>query len=139
MDQVRKTVSNVAFLGSIHEGIPVRDEASLRDCVRFYTEVLGLKVLPRPTLPAPGAWLGDEANKVQFHLIVTESDHVPGPDAAISATGRHTAWMVRDLNALRERLRTLGVLFEERVGLVASDQIFVKDPEGHTWEFQEPK
>jgi len=137
MDQ--NSVPTFAFLGSLHEGIPVRDEASLRDCVRFYTEVLGLKILPRPNLPVPGAWLGDASDTVQFHLIVSDRDYSPGPDAAISATGRHTAWIVRDLNALRERLRTLGVPYEERVGLVASDQVFVKDPEGHTWEFQEPK
>jgi len=126
------------FMGSIHEGIPVPDEDSLQACVRFFTEVLGLKMLPRPKLPAPGAWLGDQDNTVQFHLIVTDKDYAPGPDAAISATGRHTAWMVRDLDALRERLRALGVPYEERVGLVASDQLFVKDPQGHTWEFQEP-
>lgn len=138
MDTVRNSAPTIAFLGSIHEGIPVRNEDSLKDCVRFYTEVLGLKILPRPKLPAPGAWLGDEDNTVQFHLIVTDTDYMPGPDAAVSATGRHTAWMVRDLNALRERLRALGVPYEERVGLVASDQLFVKDPEGHTWEFQEP-
>lgn len=137
MDQNR--VPTFAFLGSLHEGIPVRSEASLRDCVRFYTEVLGLKILPRPNLPVPGAWLGDENDTVQFHLIVSDGDYSPGPDAEISATGRHTAWVVRDLKALRERLHVLGIAYEERVGLVASDQVFVKDPEGHTWEFQEPK
>ena len=139
MDTVQKRVPKLAFLGCIHEGIPVRNEDSLQACVRFYTEVLGLKILPRPNLPAAGAWLGDEDNAVQFHLIVTEGDYTPGPDAAVSATGRHTAWMVRDLDALRERLRALGVHYEERVGLVASDQLFVKDPQGHIWEFQEPK
>ncbi len=124
------------FLGSVHEGIPVRN---LEASVRFYTEVLGLKLLPRPNLPGPGAWLGDEDNTVQFHLIVTEKDYRPGPDAPISATGRHTAWMVKDLNALRERFKALGIPYEEVSGFSASDQVFVKDPEGHTWEFQEPR
>ena len=124
------------FLGSIHEGIPVR---SLEASVRFYTEVLGLKLLPRPNLPGPGAWLGDDDNTVQFHLIVTEKDYRPGPDAPISATGRHTAWMVKDLRLLRERFKALGVPYEEVSGFIASDQVFVKDPEGHTWEFQEPR
>ncbi len=124
------------FLGPIHEGIPV---SNLDAAIRFYTEVLGLKLLPRPNLPGPGAWLGDEDNTVQFHLIVTEKDYRPGPDAPISATGRHTAWMVKDLNVLRERFQALGIPYEQVSGYIASDQVFVKDPEGHTWEFQEPR
>ncbi|OGA10459.1 MAG: hypothetical protein A3G26_08930 [Betaproteobacteria bacterium RIFCSPLOWO2_12_FULL_65_110] len=139
MTTAQNRVPGLAFLGSIHEGIPVRNEEGLQACVRFYTEVLGLKILPRPNLPMAGAWLGDEDNTVQFHLIVTDKDYTPGPGVAISATGRHTAWMVRDLEAFRERMRALGVPYEERVGLVASDQLFVKDPQGYTWEFQEPK
>jgi catechol 2,3-dioxygenase-like lactoylglutathione lyase family enzyme len=131
-----KVLPKLAFLGSNHEGIPVRD---LECSVRFYTEVLGLKLLPRPKVLGPGAWLGDEGKTVQFHLIVTDRDYRPGPDAPISATGRHTAWMVRDLGALRERLTALGVHYEQTSGIVASEQVFVKDPEGHVWEFQEPK
>ena len=43
------------LVGTIHEGIPVRDlDASLK----FYVDVLGLQPLPRPKLPVPGAWLG---------------------------------------------------------------------------------
>ena len=42
MDTVGNRVPDLAFLGSVHEGIPVRDEDSLQSCVRFYTEVLGL-------------------------------------------------------------------------------------------------
>jgi glyoxylase I family protein len=126
----------VIFLGPVHEGIPVRD---LEASVKFYTEVLGLKLLPRPQLPGPGAWLGDVNNTVQFHLIVTEHDYRPGPDAPISATGRHTAWLVQDLDAFRARMRALGVHYREAKGYIASDQVFIKDPEGHTWEFQEPR
>lgn len=139
MDGNKNDAPALVFLGSIHEGIPVRDVAQLERCVKFYTEVLGLKLLPRPKLPAAGAWLGDADNTVQFHLIVTERDYRPGPDAAISATGRHTAWMVKDLNVFRARMKAVGQPFEERTGLIASDQLFVKDPEGHTWEFQEPR
>jgi catechol 2,3-dioxygenase-like lactoylglutathione lyase family enzyme len=139
VDGTEGNVPKLAWIGSMHEGIPVKSEESLEKCVRFYTEVLGLKLLPRPKLPAAGAWLGDEDNTVQFHLIVTGKDFTPGADAAISATGRHTAWMVKDLNAFRGRMKALGVHYEERTGLVQSDQLFVKDPEGHTWEFQEPK
>ncbi len=136
MDGTKKDLPPLVYLGSVHEGIPVRD---LDRAVKFYTEVLGLKLLPRPKLPGPGAWLGDEDNTVQFHLIVTEKDYIPGPDAPRTPTGRHTAWMVKDLNAFRERMKALGVDYGELKGIISSDQLFVKDPEGHTWEFQEPK
>ena len=95
MDGTQKDLPALVYLGSVHEGIPVRD---LDRAVKFYTEVLGLKLLPRPNLPAPGAWLGDADNTVQFHLIVTEKDYIPGPEAPMTPTGRHTAWMVKDLN-----------------------------------------
>ena len=124
------------YLGAIHEGIPVRN---LDAALKFYTEVLGLKLLPRPKLPGPGAWLGDEDNTVQFHLIVTDKDYIPGSDARMSPTGRHTAWMVRSLDDFRARMRKLGVEYQTLGGIINSDQLFVKDPEGHTWEFQEPK
>ena len=54
------------FGGSIHEGIPVSTE-KLDECIKFYTEVLGLKLLPRPKALdqfGPGAWLGDEDDTV---------------------------------------------------------------------------
>jgi len=132
----RTDLPALQYLGPIHEGIPVRN---LEESVKFYIEVLGLRLLPRPALPGPGAWLGDADNTVQFHLIVTEKDYRPGPDAPISATGRHTAWMVKDLDAFRARMHALGITYREAKGNVASDQVFVKDPEGHTWEFQEPR
>jgi catechol 2,3-dioxygenase-like lactoylglutathione lyase family enzyme len=125
-----------AFVGSVHEGIPVHDaEVALK----FYTEVLGLKVLPRPSVLGPGYWLGDENDTVQFHIIQSDKDVKPGPDAAISPTGRHTAWVVRSLEPFRERLRQLGVEFKELPpgSIVPSAQLFIKDPDGHTWEFQE--
>jgi glyoxylase I family protein len=130
------TVPALRYLGAIHEGIPVKN---LEASVKFYTEVLGLKLLPRPNLPGPGAWLGDEDNTVQFHLIVTQKDYIPGPEAKMSPTGRHTAWMVRSLDDFRARMERLGVPYHTLKGVIASDQLFVVDPEGHTWEFQEPK
>ncbi len=47
--------------------------------------------------------------------------------------------MVQSLDALRSRLRELGIKYNQLDGVVASDQVFVKDPAGFTWEFQEPR
>ncbi len=130
----------ISFVGFIHEGVPC-SLANLDACIKFYQDVLGLKLLPRPKAldeRAPGAWLGDADDRVQFHLIATEHEYRPGADARISATGRHTAWMVKDLGAFRARMRAKGIHFDEVTGLIGGAQLFIKDPEGHTWEFQEP-
>lgn len=131
---------SIGFVGFIHEGVPCRLE-NLDACIKFYVDVLGLKLLPRPKAldeRAPGAWLGDADNTVQFHLIATDYEYLPGSDAKISPTGRHTAWMVKDLSAFRGRMQALGIHCDEVTGLIGGAQLFIKDPEGHTWEFQEP-
>lgn len=133
----------VKWLGAMHEGVPCKRK-DLEACIRFYQEVLGLKLLPRPKrldeimgYTPSGAWLGDEDNRVQFHLIAKDDEWCPGADAPMSPTGRHTAWRVKDLDAFRARLRELGVKYDQLDGVVASDQVFVKDPAGFTWEFQQ--
>src|SRR5581483_6582055 len=58
---------------SLHEGFPVKDaEASLK----FYTEVLGMTVYPRPNL-GPGYWVGTPDGAVQFHIIQTDDEYRP--------------------------------------------------------------
>ena len=137
----RTDLPAVDFIGFIHEGIPCRRK-NLEACIRFYQDVLGLKLLPRPKIlderGVPGAWMGDQANTVQFHLIAKDDEHTPGGEARITPAGRHTAWMVKDLAAFRARMKGLGIYHEEASGIVSGLQLFIKDPEGHTWEFQEP-
>jgi catechol 2,3-dioxygenase-like lactoylglutathione lyase family enzyme len=136
------SLPGIQYLGSMHEGIPVGTK-NLAACVKFYTDVLGLKLLPRPKALddlGPGAWLGDTDNTVQFHLIATERDYKPGPGAKYSPTGRHTAWLVKDIEAFRARMHALDIPYGEAKNLLGSGsaQLFIVDPEGHTWEFQEP-
>ena len=112
---VETQVPSFAFLGSMHEGIPV-DNVNLDACIKFYTEVLGLKLLKRPKALddiGRGAWLGDTDDKVQFHLIATERDYKPGPGTKYSPTGRHTAWLVKDIEAFRARMVALGIEYGE--------------------------
>ncbi len=128
------------YLGSIHEGIPVATE-KLEACIKFYTEVLGLKLLPRPKALdelGPGAWLGDDDDTVQFHLIANDGALKPSEDASIQPAGRHTAWRIDDADAFRDRMNALGIPFQEISNLIGEAQLFVLDPQGHTWEFQGP-
>jgi catechol 2,3-dioxygenase-like lactoylglutathione lyase family enzyme len=130
----------MSFLGFIHEGVPCT-RANLPDCVAFYIDVLGLHKLPRPKAledTVPGAWLGDADNKVQFHLIAKDDEHIPGVGAAATPAGRHTAWMVKDIAAFKARMEGLGVHYSETGSIIGAPQVFVVDPSGHTWEFQEP-
>ena len=127
------------FVGAIHEGIPVAPD-KLEACIAFYRDVLGLKQIPRP--PAldkmgSGAWLTDENERVQFHLISNEGAVKPGPGAKIEPAGRHTAWRIQDAAAFRARMNALGVEYGEIGALIGEPQLFVIDPQGHTWEFQE--
>jgi glyoxylase I family protein len=118
----------------LHEGFPVKDaEVSLK----FYTEVLGMQVLPRPNI-GPGYWVGSADRRVEFHIIETNEQYIPGPDAQPAAQARHTAWLVDSLEDLRRHLDNLGVPYRETRGRVGADQVFIVDPDGHTWEFQEP-
>ena len=137
---VMKNVPEVTWIGSMHEGIPVASE-NLEACIKFYTEVLDLRLLSRPKALdefGPGAWLGDKHDTVQFHLIANDETLVPGKDARIEPAGRHTAWRIKNTEAFCDRLRALNVEFEEITNLLGTAQIFVLDPQGHTWEFQGP-
>ena len=97
----------------MHEGIPVATD-NLDACINFYTEVLGLKLLAR--LKAldkfgPGAWLGDEDDRVQFHLIANDNTLIPGKGAQIEPAGRHTALEIRNIGALSDRLNAVKIEF----------------------------
>jgi hypothetical protein len=46
--------------------------------------------------------------------------------------------LVDSLAELRAHLDAVGVAYREQSGRVGADQLFIADPDGHTWEFQEP-
>jgi catechol 2,3-dioxygenase-like lactoylglutathione lyase family enzyme len=129
----------IDFVGVMHEGVPVGTK-NLDACIKFYVEVLGLRQIPRPKALdeiGRGAWLEDAAKRVQFHLIASDAEQRPLPGCKIAPAGRHTCWIIQDVAAFRARMTSLGVHFEEIGSLVGRPQLFVQDPEGHTWEFQE--
>jgi catechol 2,3-dioxygenase-like lactoylglutathione lyase family enzyme len=130
----------IDFVGVMHEGVPVGTK-NLDACIKFYVEVLGLRQIPRPKALdelGRGAWLEDANRKVQFHLIASDVEQRPAPGCRIAPAGRHTAWIIQDVDAFRTRMKSLGIHFEEIGSLVGRPQLFLQDPEGHTWEFQEP-
>jgi catechol 2,3-dioxygenase-like lactoylglutathione lyase family enzyme len=126
--------------------------ADLEACRRFYTEVLGLAVGPRPEFPFPGLWLyeGDTAvwaNAV-VHIIGIDQSRPEGlsgylgdRDAAAGGTGviDHVAFFTTGLAAMRARLAGLGVVARERtVPGIGLHQVFLDDPNGVVIELNYP-
>ena len=131
--EAQATTKQPGIVGQIHEGYPISD---LPRSMQFYTQVLRLQPIPRPEMPIIGAWLADEGRSIEVHLF--ESDQLkPGAEAAPSNVARHTAYVVNDLDAWREHLRAQNVPFLEMDNLIGRPQLFITDPDGHTFEFQQ--
>jgi catechol 2,3-dioxygenase-like lactoylglutathione lyase family enzyme len=118
----------VALVADIHHvSINVADTAR---AVAFYVDVLGLQVLPRPTMRVSGAWLAAGASR-QIHLIEAP---VP-PD-----NGQHFAFLVDDLDAAVGALRDAGVEVRGPIEIAGTGarQAFFADPDGNRLEFNQP-
>ena len=98
---------------------------------RFYAEVLGLSVLPRPDLGFPGAWLSLGGGQA-LHLL-----ELPDPDPrdgrpAHGGRDRHFALRVGATAPFAERLEAQGIEFtRSRSG---RDALFFRDPDGNAVE-----
>lgn len=94
---------------------------------RFYQDVLGFTVIPRPPFDFDGAWLF--RNGLQIHLI---KGTPPQRDSTISTRRDHVAFHTDDLTAVEERLTSAGVLFRKNAASASGVvQIFFHDPDGN--------
>ncbi|MBC7733373.1 MAG: VOC family protein [Bacteriovorax sp.] len=112
---------------------------------RFYADVLGLTVGPRPDFPFPGLWMyrGDHvdvANAV-VHLIGIDRDDPQGlkqylgdrDESALKGSGAldHIAFFADGLAGMLAHLRAQAVVFRERtVPSIGLHQLFLDDPCG---------
>lgn len=109
---------------------------------RFYCEVLGFEVMPRPDLPFAGYWLG-VAGAVQIHMGehgIPEADEFylgTSPSAATDQAGvvDHIAFLATGPEEMSARIESFGLEGRKRFlpefGLC---QLFVDDPNGLTIE-----
>jgi catechol 2,3-dioxygenase-like lactoylglutathione lyase family enzyme len=105
-----------------HCTVLITDVAKAR---HFYGVVLGLEEIPPPReFDFVALWyvLGGQ----YLHLLLK-----PQPD---SLSPRHFCLHVDDVNAARERMRTLGIPVDETVKIAAADRCFVRDPDGNRIE-----
>lgn len=109
---------------------------------RFYCEVLGFEVMPRPDLPFDGYWLGTNGS-VQIHMgphghpAAEEFYLGTPPTAATDHAGviDHIAFLATEPEHMSARLDRHGVRGTKRY-LAEYDlcQLFVNDPNGLTIE-----
>jgi catechol 2,3-dioxygenase-like lactoylglutathione lyase family enzyme len=125
----------------------------LEACRRFYADVLGLVVGPRPAFPFPGLWLyaGDTAQwaNAAVHIIGIARDDPNGLNAYLgerddrqlqgSGAVDHVAFFATGLVAMRATLTRLGIAIQERtVPGIGLHQVFVTDPNGIVVELNYP-
>jgi glyoxylase I family protein len=97
---------------------------------RFYRDVLGMELAPRPDLGVDGAWL-EAGSDGQVHLI----DAAP-MGSGIDPIGNHYCLAVDDLDGAVAGFEKAGVEYF-RIGEGAGAQVFVTDPAGNTIELQQ--
>ena len=120
---------------------------------RFYEDVLGLTVGPRPDFPFPGIWMyggthDDVANAV-VHLIGIDPDHPEGLKAYLgdidvaklqgSGAVDHIAFFSDGLATMMDRVAALDVTARHRtVPSIGLHQMFLDDPSGVVIELNYP-
>jgi len=100
----------------------------LDETVRFYRDILGLTLGPRPNFSFPGAWMYSDGRAVVHLVDIASTDEAQKPD---SGAVHHLAFASRGFAAMQEHLAALGVPFQT-VQVPGGElcQIFVSDPNG---------
>jgi len=106
--------------------------SDLPRAIEFYGNTLGLELSRnRPDLGFDGAWF--EIGAQQIHLICEESAATRSAAASRCGRDRHVAFLVEDIEPLREKLASAGITVEaSRSGRPA---ISCRDPDGNALEF----
>ncbi|REG88720.1 VOC family protein [Algoriphagus antarcticus] len=93
---------------------------------RFYTETLLLKEIPG-THPNGAIWI--QIGEIELH-IREEDDHQ-------SASARHSAWVVKDLEAAKAFLQKENIEISFSSLIEGRDRCFFRDPWGNRFELIE--
>lgn len=117
-------------LGLFHVAIRTADLDATR---AFYTQVLGMVEAERPNLPFPGAWLRAPVAGAPAIVHVYAGDAAVGGEGAVPSGGAavdHVSLCVSGFEALRTRVRELGLDWREQCRPGRPYQLFVFDPSG---------
>jgi catechol 2,3-dioxygenase-like lactoylglutathione lyase family enzyme len=118
---------SIDAIDHVQLAMPSGREDDARD---FYAGLLGVPERPKPAHLAArgGCWF--ESDTVKLHLGV-EADFRPARKA-------HPALLVRDLQALVDRLRAAGVELVDDEPLEGYQRVYAYDPFGNRLELLEP-
>lgn len=118
--------------------------SKLEETRRFYVDIVGLEVGPRPAFDFPGEWLYQGECAVVHLVGVDETDpsgllnYLGGRDlAATSGSGTidHVAFVATNAEDMRARCSANNVSYRDRaVPDMNLQQIFLEDPNGVTIE-----
>ncbi|MFM1991565.1 MAG: hypothetical protein RJA99_4522 [Pseudomonadota bacterium] len=117
-------------LGLFHVAIRTADLEATR---AFYAQVLGLVEDERPPMAFPGAWLRPPVAGAPAILHVYAGEAATGSEGAVPRGGGavdHVSLTVTGFEALRERVRALGLDWREQCRPGRPYQLFVFDPSG---------
>jgi catechol 2,3-dioxygenase-like lactoylglutathione lyase family enzyme len=102
--------------------------------VRFYTEVLGMVVAPRPPIGFPGAWLRPAQADTEPTIHVYAGDAAKDPDGHVATGGGaidHVSIVCQGYGAFKARFEQFGLDYRENmVPETPLWQLFVYDPNG---------
>ena len=106
---------------------------------RFYTDIMGFEVGPRPNFPFAGAWLYQGGVAV-VHVVGIDPNNPDGlkqylgdkpMDSSGSGTIDHIAFVGTEVEAVRAHFRAAGIPFRDRlVPSLNLEQVFLEDPNG---------
>ncbi len=104
----------------------------LDETVRFYTDVLGMRQVERPSFSFAGAWL--EMGNTMFHIIAGDVAKTDGGDYAYSQSASpidHIALRATGFDAMRQTLVDKGCAWRQsNIPDFKLWQLFVLDPSG---------
>ncbi|MEM8945583.1 MAG: VOC family protein [Planctomycetota bacterium] len=108
---------------------------------RFYCEVLGFRLVPRPEFSFDGRWLYRAEAGVMVHLIHDANHHATSEP--MNTRGHHFAMQSQDITGDLAMLAAHGIETVERVlpdyrqSATGYRQVFFQDPDGHVIELGE--
>lgn len=104
----------------------------------FYSDVLGMQEVERPSFGFPGLWF--QAGKTQIHMNTDSPEAGPAGmppfEGSMPSRGFHYAFEVDDCHAAAKQLEELGIIIVTgpRARPDGWIQLYIYDPDGHLVE-----